>query len=96
MTNSQPDTIRHNQHNDEEEDKNIDLGALIATILNGKYLIIFFTLIFFALGVFNALLIIPSYKADAMVQIEEKSNALDALATIPTIIGTTPSVMKEI
>jgi len=40
------------------------------------------SLTFLALGVFKSFLIIPSYQADAMLQIEEKSNPLDALAPV--------------
>ena len=95
MTNSQSDTLKQAPNNQDDDEK-LDVGALIATILNGKYIIIFFTLIFLALGIFKSFLIIPSYKADAMLQIEEKTNALDALAPVSSLMDAEPSMMTEI
>ena len=95
MTNLQSDTPRQPNQQD-DEDENLDLGALIATILNEKYLIASVALIFLALGVFKTQLTIPSYKADAMVQIEEKSNALDALSGVMELMDSPPLALTEI
>ena len=96
MTNSQSDTLRQPNQQDNEEDENLDLGALIATILNEKYLIASVALIFLGLGVFKTQLTIPSYKADAMVQVEEKSNALDALSGVMSLMESAPLALTEI
>lgn len=50
----------------------IDLGELLETILDGKWLVLFITLLGAALGVAYALLATPVYQADALVQIEDE------------------------
>ncbi|MFI3198101.1 MAG: GNVR domain-containing protein, partial [Methylococcaceae bacterium] len=96
MTNLQSDTPRQPNQQDNEEDENLDLGALIATILNEKYLIASVALIFLGLGVFKTQLTIPSYKADAMMQVEEKSNGLNALSGVMEIMDSPPLALTEI
>ncbi len=51
----------------------IDLGKLFGTLLDAKWFILGVTFIFSAVGVAVALLSTPIYKADALIQIEEKS-----------------------
>ncbi|USD65126.1 polysaccharide biosynthesis tyrosine autokinase [Vibrio sp. SCSIO 43136] len=52
----------------------IDLGKLLGILLDAKWLIVLVTFFFAVLGVAFALLSTPIYKADALVQIEEKSS----------------------
>ena len=89
--NNPPANYLTNQENDE-----VDLGGLIATILDGKYLIAIITVIFLALGVGKALLDTPIYKADAMLQVEEKSNSLDALMSVSSLMESKVPAMAEI
>jgi tyrosine-protein kinase Etk/Wzc len=87
---NQPANYQPNQEEDE-----VDLGELIATILDGKYLIAIITLIFLAAGTGKALLDTPIYKADAMLQVEEKSSALDALGSLTSMMESkTPSLAE--
>ncbi|MDD5412947.1 MAG: GNVR domain-containing protein, partial [Methylobacter sp.] len=87
MTNQHSAITNHpgNYHPNQEDDE-IDLGELIATILDGKYLIAIITLVFLTLGVAKALLDTPIYKADAMLQVEEQGNSLEALASVSTAL----------
>ena len=62
-------TSRNTSDNDE-----IDLGQLFGLLLDGKWVIVFFIGIFAFLGIAFALLSTPIYKADALVQVEQKSS----------------------
>jgi len=57
----------------------IDLGKLFGVILDSVWGIISVTFIFAMLGVAYALLITPVYKADALIQVEQKSGGMSAL-----------------
>ncbi|WP_114785948.1 polysaccharide biosynthesis tyrosine autokinase [Vibrio tetraodonis] len=52
----------------------IDLGKLFALLIDGKWIILFATVIFAIAGIAFSLLSTPIYKADALIQIEEKSS----------------------
>jgi len=79
-----------------QEEDEIDLGELIATVIDGKYVIILITLSFLALGVAKALLDTPIYKADALLQIEDKASALDALGSLTNLMETKTPALAEI
>jgi tyrosine-protein kinase Etk/Wzc len=55
-------------------DDEIDLGKLFGILIDAKWLIIGVTLVFATLGIAIALLSTPIYKADALIQIEQKSS----------------------
>lgn len=52
----------------------IDLGKLFGILLDAKWIIIFTTFVFAVLGGAVAILSTPIYKADALIQIEQKSS----------------------
>ncbi|KFX21071.1 tyrosine-protein kinase Wzc [Pectobacterium betavasculorum] len=53
-------------HSDE-----IDLGRLLGTLLDNRWLIIGVTAVFTVLGIMYAMLATPVYKADALIQVEQ-------------------------
>ncbi|WP_061035301.1 MULTISPECIES: polysaccharide biosynthesis tyrosine autokinase [Vibrio] len=55
-------------------DDEIDLGKLFGILIDAKWFIIGITLLFATLGIAVALLSTPIYKADALIQIEQKSS----------------------
>lgn len=57
----------------------IDLGKLFGILLDARWLIITVTSIFTVIGVAYALLATPIYKADALIQVEQKSSGMSAL-----------------
>lgn len=89
-----PNNYQANQNNDDDEE--INLGELIATILDGQYLIIVITLFFLTIGIAKTLLDTPIYKADAMLQIEDTSNSIDALESVSSLIEKKAPVLAEI
>ncbi|WP_413283680.1 polysaccharide biosynthesis tyrosine autokinase [Vibrio sp. MA40-2] len=66
---TQPSQQSYSDHSDE-----IDLGKLLGILLDAKWFIIFITFSFAVFGVAFALLSTPIYKADALIQIEQKSS----------------------
>ena len=57
----------------------IDLGKLFGILLDARWSIIAVTFIFAVFGVAYALLATPVYKADALIQVEQKSSGMSAL-----------------
>ncbi|MGR4016771.1 polysaccharide biosynthesis tyrosine autokinase [Vibrio harveyi] len=55
-------------------DDEIDLGKLFGILIDAKWFIIGITLLFATIGIGVALLSTPIYKADALIQIEQKSS----------------------
>ncbi|CAH1575951.1 protein-tyrosine kinase Wzc [Vibrio jasicida] len=55
-------------------DDEIDLGKLFGILIDAKWFIIGITLLFATMGIAVALLSTPVYKADALIQIEQKSS----------------------
>lgn len=75
----------------------VDLGRLVSTLLDGKYLIISTTLAFAIIGVLVALLSTPIYRADALVQVEESSGGASALTgELGDIFAADSSAVTEI
>ncbi|WP_435248269.1 polysaccharide biosynthesis tyrosine autokinase [Vibrio sp. nBUS_14] len=66
---TQPSQQSHKDNPDE-----IDLGKLLGILLDAKWLIMLTTFAFAVFGIAFALLSTPIYKADALIQIEEKSS----------------------
>ncbi|EME3968081.1 polysaccharide biosynthesis tyrosine autokinase [Vibrio fluvialis] len=58
----------------ENSSDEIELGKLFGIIFDSKWIILLTTLLFFFVGVAFALLSTPIYKADSLIQIEQKSS----------------------
>ncbi|WP_261903458.1 polysaccharide biosynthesis tyrosine autokinase [Vibrio fortis] len=74
----------------------IDLGKLIGTLLDAKWWIIVTTFCFLIVGVVYALLATPVFKADALVQVEEKSAGVPGLSDISDMFASESSSDTEI
>ncbi|MGF1828181.1 polysaccharide biosynthesis tyrosine autokinase [Photobacterium angustum] len=57
----------------------IDLGKLFGILVDNRWNIIVITLLFTFIGITYALLATPIYKADALIQVEQKSTGMPAL-----------------
>lgn len=57
----------------------IDLGKLFGILLDARWLIIAVTFMFMVFGLAYALLATPVYKADALIQVEQKGSGMSAL-----------------
>lgn len=91
MQNNTPPTAQ--QHDSDE----IDLLALLGALIDGKWIIAGFTVCFAVIGVAYALLATPVYRANALIQIEEKSGStLSGLGELSDMLGSTPEAVTEI
>ncbi|EGA69187.1 putative tyrosine-protein kinase Wzc [Vibrio sinaloensis DSM 21326] len=67
-------TAQQSRPTTEHSSDEIDLGKLLGILLDAKWLIILTTIVFAFSGVAIALLSTPIFKADALIQIEQKSS----------------------
>jgi tyrosine-protein kinase Etk/Wzc len=72
-------------------DDEIDLNALLGTLIDHKWLIVVVTAVFFVLSVAYAILATPIYQANAMVQVEQKVPDLPGLSAITQTLGASSS-----
>ena len=71
-----------------EDNDEIDLMALLFAILRGWKVIVFFAVLGLAIGVLYSRYVNPTFKSDALIQIEENSRGVAALgADISELIG---------
>ena len=78
------------------QDDEIDLLALIGTLWDGKWLIAAVTVVFTAIGVFYALIQPPVYRANALIQVEEKTGGLPGMEDLGGLLETTSNASTEI
>jgi tyrosine-protein kinase Etk/Wzc len=74
----------------------IDLGKLVGILIDAKWLIVITMVIFTLLGVAYALLATPVYRADALVQVEEKSTGVPGLDDISDMFTAESTADTEI
>ena len=75
-----------------EEDDNIDLMALLFALLRGWKTILFFALLGLLIGVLYSRYVNPTFRSDALVQIDDKSSGLPALGeNISDLLGSEDS-----
>ncbi|WP_027252891.1 polysaccharide biosynthesis tyrosine autokinase [Photobacterium halotolerans] len=74
----------------------IDLGKLFGILLDRRWTIIAITFAFAVAGIAYALLATPIYKADALLQVEEKSNGLSGLGEMGDLFSGESSSNTEI
>lgn len=77
------------------EDENY-LVEMLATIVDGKFLIISITSVFLFLGITKAFLDKPIYKVDALLQVDEKPQALIRMESLSELVKSTMPVMAEV
>ena len=94
-----PHTTLRSRAPEEADDDSIDLGELLTTLLIYKWLIIGITLAAILIGSFVAFVTPPVYRADALVQVEDKKagkGALAALSDVEGVLGDSTSVAAEL
>lgn len=75
------------QRNEEE----LDLGTILGTLVDNKWLIFAITGLFLAFSLAYALLATPIYQADAMVQVEQKVPELPGISALSQTLGASNS-----
>ncbi|MFT3758276.1 polysaccharide biosynthesis tyrosine autokinase [Thauera sp.] len=100
--NAAPVNEVHRNHASSQRDKAndfINLGEIVATLLEYKWLILAITAFALAVGAFIALVATPIYRADAMLQVEDKGRAkggIAALRDVEAVLGDSTSVSAEL
>ena len=79
-----------------QDDDEIDLGELLATLVDSKWLIAAVTAVVLTIGIAYALIAQPVYKADAMLQIEDNAPSLGALEAVSSLMETKTPALAEI
>ena len=80
----------------DDDEEAINLGELIAIVLEYKWLIIVVTTLALCVGVLVAFISTPIYKADALLQVEDKNKGLTALQDVQSLRGDSPTVSAEL
>jgi len=91
-----PKEIHMYQPTPDIEEDEINLGDLIGVLIENRWLIILITLAAMFLGVYKAFTATPIYRADGLLQIEEKSSGLGANLDIATMLEQPSSAGAEI
>ena|SRR5690554_4947268 len=78
------------------QDDEIDLLALLGTLWNGKWLIAAVTVLFTAVGVLYALIQPPVYRANALIQVEEKQGGLPGMESLSGLLESPSNAATEI
>ncbi|MGF1737317.1 polysaccharide biosynthesis tyrosine autokinase [Photobacterium satsumensis] len=89
-------TATHNINNTQTDSDEIDLGKLFGVLLDHRWIIILTTFLFATVGIAYALLATPIYKADALVQVEDKSSGVPGLSDISEMFASESSADTEI
>lgn len=79
-----------------QDDDEIDLGELLATLADSKWLIAFITLVILVIGTAYAFLANPVYKTDAMLQVQDNAPSLGALEPVTALLESKTPVLAEI
>lgn len=77
------------------DDDEIDLGQLLVTLWQGKFRIAAVTILALFLGGFHILVTPPTYQADALLQLEERSGRMALPAAMRDLVDNDPRSMTE-
>lgn len=77
------------------EDEN-ELGKLLGTLIDGRRIIFAITALFALFGLLYALFATPIYRADALLQVEEKSSGMASITDMGEFFAADSSAVTEI
>lgn len=77
------------------DDDEIDLLQLVRTIWSGKWLIALFATIAVTISVFAAITIPPTYRADALMQLEDRAGQMSLPTGLSDLVADTPRSVTE-
>jgi tyrosine-protein kinase Etk/Wzc len=88
--------VNNSSNQNKTATQEIDLLALVGTLLDRKYFIILFTAVFAIIGVAVAVLSTPIYKATALIQVEESSPSVPGLDDMAGMFESSSEAVTEI
>ena len=94
LMNAKPAAPTNNQNKSTTQE--IDLLALLGTLLDRKYFIVLFTAVFAFIGVAVAVFSTPIYKATALIQVEESSPSVPGLDDMAGMFESSSEAVTEI
>ncbi|MCF6439056.1 polysaccharide biosynthesis tyrosine autokinase [Pseudoalteromonas luteoviolacea] len=94
--NAQPNMISSNNKTSEKESNELDLLLLLGILLDRKWFILFFTLLFTSVGVTYAIFSTPIYQATSMLQLEEKGRTLPGFDEMSGMLEASAGSVTEI
>ncbi|MGB5855210.1 MAG: Wzz/FepE/Etk N-terminal domain-containing protein, partial [Oceanisphaera sp.] len=75
-----------------DDNDEIDLMALLFVLLRGWKIVVFFAVLGLLIGILYSRYVNPTYKSDALIQIEENSQGIAALGeSISELVGSETS-----
>lgn len=80
----------------DDEEEGISIGEIIANIMEYKWLIATITLVAFVLGLAFIFVSRPIYRADGLLQVEEKSSGVGSLKALQPLLGDDTTVSAEL
>ena len=87
--------VNNSSSQDEYEDE-IDLGELLGTLIDGKWIIVLVVLAALFLGAAKAYLEKPVFSSDVLLQVNERSESLSGMEALSDLMVTEIPVMAEI
>ena len=86
MNNINKQLLQQPPQQQDAQETTVDLGRILGVLLDHKWLILFVTLLFAGGGYVQGMLATPIYQADALVQVERRSN-VSPLGDIGNVLG---------
>ncbi|WP_291984810.1 polysaccharide biosynthesis tyrosine autokinase [Candidatus Accumulibacter sp. ACC007] len=84
------------QTSSEDDDEGLALGEIIAVLMDYRWLIAAVTLFALVLGLAWVFVAKPIYRADGLLQVEEKSSGMGSLKALQPLLGEETSVSAEL
>ncbi|KFB66932.1 MAG: Tyrosine-protein kinase etk [Candidatus Accumulibacter vicinus] len=84
------------QISSEEAEEGLALGEIIAVLIDYRWLIATISLLAVAIGLAWLLVVKPVYRADGLLQVEEKSSGVGSLKALQPLLGDDTTVSAEI
>jgi len=93
---AQAQTQSLQQTSSEDDDEGLALGEIIAVLMDYRWLIAAVTLFALVLGLAWVFVAKPIYRADGLLQVEEKSSGMGSLKALQPLLGDETSVSAEL
>jgi tyrosine-protein kinase Etk/Wzc len=95
-TDNKQQSMQRNPQVDNTDDEEIDLGALIGTLIDRKLLIVSIIALFALAGIAVALFSTPVYNATAMIQVEDNNSSMPGLDDMAGMFESSSKSVTEI
>jgi len=80
----------------EDEDKGLAIGEIVAVVMEHRWLVAVITSLALLMGLAWTFISKPVYKADGLIQVEEKASGMSALKDLQPLLGDSTTVSAEL